>query len=113
MDWSGTISPFRRPRSQSQPAQERCRGSGLLLSRKRWCSAGASSSVCASSRNESRSKAYSAVLVSGRPPASYPDCSEHFSVGPPPNRTCDFHRVRLSSVVCFAMGLIYLTGRSH
>ena len=22
---------------------------------------------------------------------------EHFSVGPPPNRTCDFHRIRLSS----------------
>ena len=23
---------------------------------------------------------------------------EHFSVGPPPNRTCGFHRIRLSSV---------------
>ena len=24
--------------------------------------------------------------------------AEHFSVGPPPNRTCGFHRIRLSSV---------------
>ena len=36
---------------------------------------------------------------SGRPPASYPALAEHFSVGPPPNRTCGFHRIRLSSVV--------------
>ena len=33
----------------------------------------------------------------GRPPASYSELSEHFSVGPPPNRTCGFHRIRLSS----------------
>ena len=51
------------PPGQSQSAQEPCRGSGLRLSRKRWCSAGASSSACASRRKLPFSNPYSAVLV--------------------------------------------------
>ena len=29
--------------------------------------------------------------------------AEHFSVGPPPNRTCGFHRIRLSSGLCLLL----------
>ena len=29
--------------------------------------------------------------------------AEHFSVGPPPNRTCGFHRIRLSSGLCLRL----------
>ena len=36
--------------------------------------------------------------LSGRPPASYSVLAEHFSVGPPPNRTCHFRGIRLSGV---------------
>ena len=35
---------------------------------------------------------------------------EHFSVGPLPNRTCDFHRIRLSSVLCFAVKYMVSVG---
>ena len=55
--------PFRSPFLHSQSAQEWWRGSGLLRSRKRWCKAGASSSLWASKRKLVFSEAYSAHLV--------------------------------------------------